>query len=46
MMMNRNRLILLIYSVFRFGEIPGNHKGLPLQDMYLTDVTQSDFIQT
>jgi hypothetical protein len=24
------------YSVFRLGE-QGNHKGLPLQEMYLTD---------
>jgi hypothetical protein len=30
--------ITTLYSVFRFGEIKkkGNHKGLPLQEMYLT----------
>ncbi len=28
--------ITTLYSVFRFGEIQGNHKGLPLQEMYLT----------
>ena len=32
----KNECTKIVYSVFRLGEIQGNHKGLLLQEMYLT----------